>query len=859
MKKFLTVLSLIVFIPVILFAQSNWYDGLKLKDYDISGLKHISSTVFYDIITPYYGQEFSPALYSEIESEIYKVEGIDYITADIVDNVNPAGVKLVINVHELPVISTVSFTGNNKVKSYDLTSSLTTIKNGNFFDPTKKASMEIAKNELRDVYLSKGFDDAPVELSYELNEAKNTVALQFSVKEGTQTRIISFDFEGNANIQNSALKKLISSKVKSLFNNGYYDESKLNTDAQNIMAYYMTQGYVDAQVTDIRAEELPDYSNEKYRAVSVTFCIDEGALWYYGGLSVRGNQVYSVEDISKVLKFESGSILNYEMLQNEINAVADLYYDNGYISTSINLNENRNYDTNTISFVMDIIEGNQAVIEDVTFSGLTKTKEFVMRRELAIHSGDIFSKSKLITSAQNLYNTGLLANLDYDIKYGKQEDGVIIDFKLEEGNQMDIQFGATFGGTVDGFPISGFLQWSNHNFMGKAQELDINTNISPDSQNLGFTFGDSWVKDKRWSNSISLNFSHTKYKNELQKSVGYLPFYNGRNDSETYPLGTTKEEWQKRNTNDYLYTDMLQSKDLMDYRLLSVSLGYSSGYTFVFDSGRLSLNGGLSFSLNKALFDSCYVPYEKLIYQYGQKWQFSNILTISAQWDGRDYINNPTKGYVLSTTFTYAGGILGGLSNYTKLSASAAWYHKVASFGKEEKQHNLMFSASTTASVMMKQYYTYKEADPFYSDVKDGVLGFYDPRLGATKYEMLYIDGMTIARGHDTNLDNVFLWDNMLELGYPLIENMLQAEIFTSGTALLHNYSDYNNGLDWYLAAGAGIKLKISGFPLGLYLVKNATYNNTNGFNWMSGPVFHGNNSANSGMKFVLAISTSLI
>ena len=128
---------------------------------------------------------------------------------------------------------------------------------------------------------------------------------------------------------------------------------------------------------------------------------------------------------------------------------------------------------------------------------------------------------------------------------------------------------------------------------------------------------------------------------------------------------------------------------------------------------------------------------------------------------------------------------------------------------------------------------------------------------------MLYIDGMTIGRGFSTVIDQAFLWDNMLELSYVLVKNVVQAEAFVSATAVNDELSDIKNGMNWYFATGFGLKLKISGFPLGLYLVKNATYrfegtDTTRSFNWLGGSYFHGKRDT-SGMSLVLAISLSLI
>lgn len=842
MKRIVSVCLVVLISVFMVFAtEQSWWYGKEIEGFSYTGLKNVKEAEINDALYKYRHATFSDEVFADIQNALYNVQGIDFFIADAQRN-ETDGLVLAFEFYELPMLSSISFEGNEKVKTSDLRGALSTLSVGSFMDPSRKSVFEVAKREILDFYATKGFESVPVEYEIRENEESGTFAVVFSITEGIQTRIVSISFTGNEHVDSSILKKQVSSKVKSLFNNGFLDENKLKSDADAIALYYQTNGYIDVIVGSPEVKEL-DTSNDKFREVSVTFPIVEGSQWFYGGMEVNGNTIFSDEEIASVLSMQVGSVLNLQLVQNEYTAVADLYYNDGYISNGMDVSDERDDTNMTVKYFLTITEGPQAYVEDILISGLTKTKEYVMRRELSFNPGDVFSKAKLTTSAQNLYNTGLLSDLSYDLLYGKDQNNVIVDFKLEEGNQKDIQFGATFGGTVDGFPVSGFLTWSDRNLGGRGQQLDVSTTVSPDTQSLSFTFGDSWFMDKRWSNSVSLSFSHKKVEGELQRADSTVPYYDGRNDGETYPKGYDSSASWRNSSKSYP-----AAKDLMDYRLFTFSLGYSTGYTFIYDVGRLSFSGGLSVSLNKAVYDKDkYDPFEKLIYKYGQAWQFSNKLTLSAQWDGRDYVTNTTKGYVLGASMTYAGGLLGGLSNYIKLTGSAAGYLKLFSFQtKDEKTKNIMLCASTSANVMLPQFYNY-----------EGSFGFHDPKLGATKYEMLYIDGMTIGRGFSTITDQAFLWDNMLEVSYQLVDNVIQAEAFVSATGIKNNLGKASN-LNWYFAAGAGIKLKISGFPLGLYLVKNATLID-NTFAWQGGSYFHRNNAAGSGMSLVLAISTSLI
>ncbi|MBQ0070285.1 MAG: hypothetical protein KBS81_00260 [Spirochaetales bacterium] len=227
-------------------------------------------------------------------------------------------------------------------------------------------------------------------------------------------------------------------------------------------------------------------------------------------------------------------------------------------------------------------------------------------------------------------------------------------------------------------------------------------------------------------------------------------------------------------------------------------------------------------------------------------------MILSASWDGRDLVSYIPHGYVISGSFTYAGGFLGGLSNYNKLTLSGSVYRGIHKFVTEEDERgkDLILGFSSEVDFMFKQYWKI-----------DNKYDWYDPTRGATKYEMLYLDGMNIGRGFNVVYDQAFLWHNQIDLTYPLVEDILSLEGFVSATGV---QTDLNkvNGLDsinWYLAAGAGIKMEIPGFPLGLYLVKNAKIVDDNNmkWKWQSGSLFS-NNREGSGMSLVLAITTSI-
>lgn len=844
-KKILLLLLLILMIPTLLFASDDdaWWFGKAITAIEYEGLQNVSERTVSSLLSKYIGKEFTPEMANEIDLLLYSQPWLEYylLTAkkSEVDNFS---LVLDFEISEISMINSINFEGNEKIKDSTLSSKLTFAKK----DFLSNQVVESNRRTLIDFYKEKGYNDVEVEYNIDEDYDSRLANVTYTIKEGDIYKVGAISFVGADSFDQKTLTKLMSLKKRSFFTSGNFVQATFDKDVQTILDYYNTQGYNDVVMNDHYAEEM-EGADEKYKMVKLVFDITEGKQWKIGNITFEGNEVFSDEEIQNTIYLKYGDINNLHEINNQVQAIGSLYVNNGYITTNLNVEQVKNLDTNTIDYNFVITESEQSHIEKIIINGLTKTKPYVIERELTLKVGDIYSQAALQKSAQNIYNTGLIKSIDTPAIYqGEEENGVVVELTLEESNQMELQFGATFGGTVDGFPVSGFLQWSDKNLAGTGRDFSISTTLSPDTQSISMGLSDGWVKDKRWSNGVNVSFERSNKKNILQRS-DYSSYYDGRDDSgKTFPMGfTSAQDWiASGNANP-------SSENLMTYTFYALTFGYNTGYTFVFNPGSLSISAGLSIGLNHAVYDvNQYDPYELLIKKYHDGWQFSNKLSLSISWDGRDLIENTSSGYLLSSSFTYAGGILGGLSNYNRVSLSAAGYLKLWGYVNDENvSKNLVASLTSSVSFMLPQYWNNK-------DTNDG-WRWNPAKMGATKYEMLYIDGMNIGRGFSLVLDQSFLWHNQAEISWPLVSNMVLLEGFMSATGVTGQLNELKHfsAIDWYFATGFGVKLKVPGFPLGLYLVKNATYIDNN-FKWVGGALF--GDGVSSGMKLVLALTTSI-
>lgn len=838
-KIFVLILLLSILIPV--FASGdNWYEGQTITSIEFEGLHNVKVKTANSVVSQYIGKAFDDEVFSQLDADLYSQSWMDWMIVDAIES--DGGVKLVITVNENPMISEIYILGNDKIRANAILEAQSLTKGGFYSTNNINANAKLIK----DYYLSKGYVDVTVEAS--INEKDdNTVIVNYTINEGRQYKVRSVLFEGISGLSRDELKKLLTTKEKSFFDSGNFIASNMDADKTAIVKYYTTKGYPDAVITSSEVIPLDEESTESTRYVNVVYTIDEGELWTIGNISFSGNTIFSSDDILSLITVSEGERYNSERISGIYESIASLYYDNGYVY-SVVYPDIKKEEGNKVSINFLITEGVQTKVEEIRINGLTKTKPYVLERELAFKVGDIFSRSAFIQSQQNMYNTSLLKNISASLYPGKTEDGVICEFNVEEGNQMELQFGATFGATeLNGFPVSGFLSLTNNNLGGTGRALSLSTEISPSTQSLSLSISDNWVGNKRWGNGISISAERNVRSGVLQKGIG-SDFYDGRDSNKsTYPLGYENAyDWYYINSQNYP-----SSNYLMNYDYYSFDVGYNTAYSWVFAPGTLKVGGGLSVGLNHAVYDNTkYTPYELLISKYNEKWQFSNKIHASLSWDGRNYVDKVPHGYVLSASYTYAGGILGGLSNYNRLSFSASAYRGIFQFGGKEdgKKKNIILGVSSEVDVMLPQYWLYGDTT-----------GWQNPKSGATKYEMLYIDGMNIGRGFSVVYDQAFLWNNQIDLTYPLAEDVLSLEAFVSATGVQSDLNRINgfSSINWYFAAGAGIKMEIPGFPLGLYLVKNATIKNNEGWKWQNGTLFSGSKEG-SGLSLVLAITTSI-
>lgn len=98
-----------------------------------------------------------------------------------------------------------------------------------------------------------------------------------------------------------------------------------------------------------------------------------------------------------------------------------------------------------------------------------------------------------------------------------------------------------------------------------------------------------------------------------------------------------------------------------------------------------------------------------------------------------------------------------------------------------------------------------------------------------------------------------------MELRMPIAEQYVWLDWFLSGVGIWSETSSFFNMTinDYLFSFGAGLRLTVPGFPIGLYLAKRFKFEN-GALVWQGGPVFPREGDETSGLNFVISFTADI-
>ena len=483
--------------------------GAKITALKVKGNRRIENAAILLAVQVKDGDSLDPDKVDADLRAIFKLGHFKDVQA-VTDKV-PGGVVLTYVVQEKPVIREIKIEGAKELSADKVREALDIKPNTIYSSKTLQKGLKKVKK----LYADEGYYLAEVDgTTSKVSESDLNVIIK--LKEGKKVLIKSIVFDGNKDFSDKKLKKAMETTTEWMFSwltgGGTYKEEVLKNDAALLTELYMNNGYVNVKVGEPKVDLLPDKTG-----LTVKIGITEGEQYRLATLGISGDLLESKEALMKKLKEKCGELFSRSNLRNDVFALTDAYADKGYAFTNVTPQTKLNAENRTIDIVFEMEKGVKVYIDRINITGNSKSRDKVVRRELRLDEGDLYSATALKRSKQNLMNTGFFEEVNITTVKGSAPDKLDMNVEVKEKPTGTFSVGAGYS-SLDGVIGQGSIQQAN--FLGLGLKLSASVAIGARTKtyNLGLT--DPYFLDSKWTVGADVYRSERQYLDYTRRATG---------------------------------------------------------------------------------------------------------------------------------------------------------------------------------------------------------------------------------------------------------------------------------------------------------------------------------------------------
>lgn len=491
-----------------LIAVSSVY-GAVVESLEFKGLIHLSPEVASEMIGISSGDTVDIEMIDQAIKTLYKQKYFDDIWVE-----DATGGKLIFHFKEKPTIANVEATGigeNDKEEILEIIG----IKKGEVFD---KEKAELSKLKIIKHYEMKGYFDTVVEVDEKkLNE--DSLALEFIINRGEEIFIQSIELCGAENLDYSDIEPFVANKEPEWlpwmwgFNDGKLRLADLEYDSERIKDAYMQNGYMDVVVSSPYLRAYMDSYTAK-----LTYNISEGQQYKVGEISFDVPEgLINPEEVLEEFVLQKGQVFNVNRLRKDIKKVRNIIADLGYAYVKVLPDIKSDKEKAITDITLKIIPGQKVYINDVRISGNIRTIDRVVRREVYLSHGDLYSQTDMDDSIGALKRTSYFEDVEIEEKR-VANDKIDLIVHVKEASTGAIGGGIGYGSS-DGLLLNANLSDSNIFGSGLKAGVDVERSDKELTGRISLTNPRVW--DSLYSLSGSVYSQDSDYYDYDEKKIGF--------------------------------------------------------------------------------------------------------------------------------------------------------------------------------------------------------------------------------------------------------------------------------------------------------------------------------------------------
>ncbi len=578
--------------------------GQRIAEVRLTGNQRIEDDAIYNVLQSTKGKLFlQENLSSDIKS-IYKMGYFEDIKATVTDT--DEGKIVAFTLKELPLVTSVEIEGTDEIDKGDIEGVITVKERQVLNRHQVRSDVESIKT----LYRNKGYLNA--EVAYRLDEGQKGVRVIFDIEENRGLNIKEIAFKGNRAYTDEELKDMMETSEWGIFHfiskSGTFNETQLKQDIDRLTVFYLNNGYINAAIGE------PEITHDR-KWIYVTIPVTEGKQFRVGDVKITGDTLdIPRSELLERLQITRKDYFDREAIVKDIDVLTEACKEDGYAYATVVPRTISRDDEQKIDITYNIEKNDLVYINRISVTGNTKTRDKVIRRELATVEGDLYDGSKLKTSYMQLNRLRYFEEINFQTEKGPEEGLMDINVHVREMATGMISVGAGYS-AVDNMVF--MAQISQQNLFGRGQTLSLSAYLGGTKTSYELSFVEPWLFD--------------------------------------IPLWTKVDLWDMERDYDAYDVDTQGFGTTFGYPLFEYVKGYV-GYRLTTDTIKdLATNAS---------------PWIKK--QEGTL--TSSGVTLTLIRDTKDDYIFPSKGSKNSVSVEHTGTIFQGDTSFTKYTAASSWF-----------------------------------------------------------------------------------------------------------------------------------------------------------------------------------------
>ena len=479
---------------------SAFAEDFRVAQVQIEGNRRVATAAIRGAISINPGDVVTYELIDTNVRNIYALGGFYNISArvDVVQGSN----ILVFALQELPLVRTFEYRGNKKLSDQKL-SERNSLRPPFIFDHNRVRS---SVQDLKSAYVKDGYHAVHIETQL-ITDDRGEATLVYTINEGRKIRIRNINFVGNKVLSKRALLKNMETRERWFLSwmtgRGVYLEEAMELDVERIKMSYYDIGHQDVIVQQPQVTLVDD------RYLNIEIEIDEGPQYRVGNISVSGDLLYPQDELLKQVRLQEGKVFSRLELRESIVALTDLYADSGYAYVNVVPLTTRRAEDLLFDIELEIEQGVQVSIERVDISGNIRTRDKIIRRQIPVIEGELYSSSNLKEANRRIRNLGFFEEVQITDRPGSAEDLSVVDVVVSERLTGTFSIGLGYS-SVDKVMAQGSI--TQENFLGRGLDVSLSGSVGSKSTTYSLAVTDPYFLDTEWTLGGEVYRSKREYR-----------------------------------------------------------------------------------------------------------------------------------------------------------------------------------------------------------------------------------------------------------------------------------------------------------------------------------------------------------